>query len=114
MCVAKKSVSLCMRSARRAVPDESLVHGQSELLCEPLATVKVHFRPAPFNMHSLGYRMASLNRSQILCVSVQIEPGMNVELPLWLCKALVTKELVTVKRPTFLGERYACCSRAFH
>jgi hypothetical protein len=43
---------------------------------------------------------------------LQIEPGTSVELPLWLCKALVVKELVTVKRPTFLGERYACCTTA--
>jgi hypothetical protein len=38
---------------------------------------------------------------------VQVEAWANAELPLWLCKALVSKDLVAVKRPTFLGERCA-------
>lgn len=40
-------------------------------------------------------------------VCVQVEPGSSAELPLWLCKVLSSKDLVQVKRPTFLGERCA-------
>lgn len=43
-------------------------------------------------------------RSAVL-VDVQAVTGSNAELPLWLSKVLVSKELVKVKRPLFLGDR---------
>ena len=36
---------------------------------------------------------------------LQAAAGSSAELPLWLCKVLVSKELVKVKRPQFLGDR---------
>jgi hypothetical protein len=47
-------------------------------------------------------------RSMVWEFSLQVEAGVNAELPLWLCKILVSKELVTVRRPTFLGDRCVC------